>query len=798
MDLKRQKSKISISRFLFDVLCHLRRMKSGSFLAQDVGLLCLALLVSGCGDNLEKIESVNVSLAPQKAPEGIDFESQREILESASLAGEMLAESYGQWMEAIWDDVKASKDKLGVFSKLEFTSMQWGQWSDQRRIDHDIGLHDLQPSSKNWMLDEWRSWLEEIKSAGIELEQMQWRHVGFMAHDDRYSSPVSEFTFEFHAKRGEPATRWILRGGMDVIWYSGRKSNVFAGVKHIEVTEATLLQRDGPPPFEHVVAADVSPADQDLVLEPNLQVLDLDGDFEPEIILSRINRVFWNQGSGRFRTGSLLEFPLAQFHQGIVADFSGNALLDFLAVTTEGLALYEGDGKGAFAKAPRRQDLFNGQLINPFVLTSGDIDGDSDLDVWLGQYKVPYENGQMPAPFFDANDGHPAFLLLNEGNGTFSDATIEAGLESKRFRRTYSASLVDLDHDLDLDLAVVSDFSGVDFYRNDGSGHFEDVTSDWGGNRYGFGMAHLLGDWNLDQRLDLLMIGMHSAAAERMATLGIRTLANATDPSGMRQAMSYGNRVFWGNENGVQQVAGLNPMRQTGWSWGAANIDFDLDGDQDVYIVNGHITGARTYDYESEFWREDLSIGNSREDSGLSEYFESKQLRYQQAGASYGGNERNQFFLNLNGKEWVEVAYLFGLAMPEDCRNVVAADFDGNGLPDLAVTTFELWPDERQVMHLFPNFHQTKNHWIGFKLRESRDWPPLMGAQLQIKYQNKTLTRPIITGDGYRSQSPYRFHFGIGQTDQIDEMILQWPDGTRHSFTPEDIDRYHLVEPVRR
>ena len=94
MDLKRQKSKISISLFLLDVLCHLRRMKSGSFLAQDVGLVCLGLLISGCGDNLEKIEPVNVSLTPQKAPEEIDFESQREILESASLAGEMMSESY--------------------------------------------------------------------------------------------------------------------------------------------------------------------------------------------------------------------------------------------------------------------------------------------------------------------------------------------------------------------------------------------------------------------------------------------------------------------------------------------------------------------------------------------------------------------------------------------------------------------------------------------------------------------------------------------------------------------------------
>ena len=66
------------------------------FLAQDVGLVCLALLISGCGDNLEKIEPVNVSLTPQKTPEGIDFESQREILESTSLAGEMMAALLGR------------------------------------------------------------------------------------------------------------------------------------------------------------------------------------------------------------------------------------------------------------------------------------------------------------------------------------------------------------------------------------------------------------------------------------------------------------------------------------------------------------------------------------------------------------------------------------------------------------------------------------------------------------------------------------------------------------------------------
>jgi hypothetical protein len=68
-------------------------------------------------------------------------------------------------------------------------------------------------------IDEWRSWLEKIKSEGIELEQMQWRHVGFNALDASKLGPVSEYTFEFHAKRTEPVSRWILRGRLKIFWY---------------------------------------------------------------------------------------------------------------------------------------------------------------------------------------------------------------------------------------------------------------------------------------------------------------------------------------------------------------------------------------------------------------------------------------------------------------------------------------------------------------------------------------------------------------------------------------------------
>ena len=98
----------------------------------------------------------------------------------------------------------------------------------------------------------------------------------------------------------------------------------------------------------------------------------------------------------------------------------------------------------------------------------------------LGQYKVPYEKGQMPVPYFDANDGYPYHLLLNDGKGNFAAATEQAGLGRKRFRRVYSASLIDLDRDGDLDLIVVSDFHGIDAFENNRRGavyrcHFQVV-----------------------------------------------------------------------------------------------------------------------------------------------------------------------------------------------------------------------------------------------------------------------------------------------------------------------------------
>jgi hypothetical protein len=164
------------------------------------------------------------------------------------------------------------------------------------------------------------------------------------------------------------------------------------------------------------------------------------------------------------------------------------------------LRLYVNDGDGFFADESVARTGGLAGLIRDVQF--GDVDGDGDLDLWIGQYKFLYFEGSMPTPFYDANDGYPAALLVNDGKGNFLDNTDAAGLSKKRNRRTFSSSLVDLDDDGDLDLMTVNDFCGVDAYLNDGGGKFADATDAMLDQRHLFGMGHCFADFNHDGLLD--------------------------------------------------------------------------------------------------------------------------------------------------------------------------------------------------------------------------------------------------------------------------------------------------------
>ena len=332
---------------------------------------------------------------------------------------------------------------------------------------------------------------------------------------------------------------------------------------------------------------------------------DLDKDGLSEIILGGLNRIYWNQGGMKFKPGPLLPDDPGIFDAAILADFTGDGWSDFVCVARDRKPrIYNGGPGGTFESEFRNCADFG--LEFPKVFTAGDIDADGDLDLFIGQYKFPYLEGSMPTPFYDCNDGHPSVLLENDGTGNFTDITERAGLAAKRNRRIYSGSLVDLDADGDLDLLQVCDFSGVDVFANQGAGRFEDVTGDWIADRHLFGMAHTLADFNLDGVLDFYAIGMSSTTARRLDRMNLGR-DDHPDITGKRMAMAYGNRMYLGQAGkpGFQAPEFADQVARTGWSWGVTAPDIDLDGDPDLFVVNGHESGKSARDYCTTYWTHD-------------------------------------------------------------------------------------------------------------------------------------------------------------------------------------------------
>ncbi|MBI2926154.1 MAG: CRTAC1 family protein [Verrucomicrobia bacterium] len=721
----------------------------------------------------------------------LELEAQQNELDATVWAKELLAERHEQVFIRLWDELRTSPAPFRVLADFPFGQLGLPTASATNQHDAGVKLTRFNTGGQKLTPDGWRQLLANLGQQGWRLEQSEWRQPQFDLGGD--GSARSVIAFKANALIPGSRTAASLKGTLRVTWDKLADANSAPFPRWLEVTELELAERHGPPAFQAAISTAIEPETNSVFIDP-LILQDLNGDGLSEVILGSKNRVFWNRGEGRFEPRKLCPRHTGLLNAGVVADFNGDGHADFLAIDKDGLLLFAGDAQGRFDQPGQRGWSAPEPLLNPFVVTAGDVDGDGDLDVWFGQYKLPYVAGQMPTPYYDANDGFPAFLLVNEGRGRFTDQTEQAGLAPKRFRRTYSASFVDVDEDGDPDLIVVSDFAGVDLYRNDGRGRFTDVTRDSFEETHLFGMSHTFGDYDLDGRLDVMVIGMDSVVAQRLDSL---KLGREQFPAyqQMRPAMAYGNRMYLARGAAFRQATFNDQVARTGWSWGSTSFDFDNDGDLDLYLANGHKSRASAKDYETQFWTHDIYLATSEHDPARDVFFRAVGTKRYGAGESYGGYAKNALFLNEGGRRFLDVAYFMGVALEEDCRNAVADDLDGDGKLDLLVTTYLVWPENQQALHLFRNDFNEAGHWIGFRLRESQSGFSPVGAKLTLTTTAGQQHRWLVTGDSYRAQHATTAHFGLGTLTNVESVAIRWPNGKTQRLVAPAINRYHEVRP---
>jgi hypothetical protein len=711
-----------------------------------------------------------------------DLQRSEQAAEAEVFGQELQAEKSGVLIEAFWNALNHSSNKWETLKGEWKWSPHIPSYNPPRKLAHGVEISEPSEPGKGLSPQETLMLFDSLRSAGWELAQSEFRQIGYET-DDLGVPTRSTIYFAAHVFNTNQNSRAILEGNVALTWEGQDK------IKTIDASLVKLRTRTGDAPFVKILSETLLPPQGSYFIDP-LIVYDLDGDGVSEIILAAVNRVFRRGPNGEYHSEPLLAEDPRLIFTAVVGDFNGDGIPDFLCARFEGLVLYEGVPGGKFPNPGRLVWTAIPRLQYGQVLTCGDIEGDGDLDLFLAQYKPPYDKGQMPHPWYDANDGYPSFLLINDGKGNFSDATQTAGLQEKRWRRTYSASFADVDNDGDLDLVVVSDFSGVDLYSNDGHGHFTDVTSAWAPRARGFGMAHVLADFNDDGLLDLLMIGMNAPTADRLNSL--RLQRTGQNDLNARQQATFGNRLLlWVGKQFQESPLG-NSIARSGWSWGASAFDFDNDGWPDVYIANGHETKDSVQEYEPEFWLHDIYVGDSGDSRVKYAYFQQKMQNTRGMGYSYGGWERNRLFWNQQGRTFEEIGFLLGVGLSEDSRCVVTEDLDGDGRMDLLVTTFEVYPEKKQTLQIFKNDLPDPGNWIGFKLREERGLSPV-GAKITIHHDGHAQTKQLVTGDSYRSQHSTSAHFGLGQTRSIDRAEILWRNGKVVTLPNPGLNRWHLV-----
>ncbi len=265
----------------------------------------------------------------------------------------------------------------------------------------------------------------------------------------------------------------------------------------------------------------------------------------------------------------------------------------------------------------------------------------------------------------------------------------------------------------------------------------------------------------------------------------------------MRTRMGYGNRMYLARENhAFRQPEFRDSVARSGWAWGTTSFDFDSDGDMDVYVANGHQSGKTTKDYCTRYWCHDVYTGNSQPNQALMGLFATTMGPAMNNNFSWDGYQKNHLFMNRSGEDFVNVAFLMNVALGDDARAVVSDDFNGDGRPDLLVTSSHMdWNSMRawDTLHLFTNRWPIQNNWIGVRLQIEPGGPSTIGTVIRLRTDSGEQLAHIVTGDSFRAQHAPMKHFGLGSDTAVDSIEVRWPDGTVEVIEDPAINTYHVI-----
>jgi len=524
-------------------------------------------------------------------------------------------------------------------------------------------------------------------------------------------------------------------------------------------------------------------------------VADCDSDGDDDIYFCNqlgANALYRNNGDGTFSDITAAAGPIALKDRISVAaafgDIDNDGDQDLFVISTRGgNALFRNEG-GIFTDVTGAAGVAHVGHSQSATFFDPDHDGDLDLFVtntarWTTDTLDPVHQYYPGPKFLFDFIGSPIELNVfyrNNGDGTFTNSTYEAGLDGRGWGG--DTAVFDYDEDGDSDLFVASMFGASFLYRNDGKGRFEDVTKATIG-RFPWGaMGARAFDYSGDGHLDLFIADMHSdmwmdtsyprekiepkrkydrflgRIAEEPG-FNPETERQFAERTGIRYAdVIFGNALYRWAEGGRFEEVSDAANAETFWPWGVAEGDFDNDGFEDAFLASG-------MGYPFFHWPSPLLM--NRGDGTFEDRASTLGLDPPPGGRM--SPER------IGGRE-----------ATRSSRSAATADFDGDGGVDLIVNNFNDRP------FLLMNGLKRGNY-VAFRLTGQRTNRDAIGARVELTVGGRKMVRQVQAAGGYLSQSSKTLHFGIGDATSVTGCAVIWPGLRRQSVAVPAINRRYDV-----
>ncbi len=446
----------------------------------------------------------------------------------------------------------------------------------------------------------------------------------------------------------------------------------------------------------------------------------------------RTNALYRNNGDGTFaEVAADAGVNLAAWSLGAYfVDHDNDGDKDLFVTTWGPNVLYVNNGDGTFSDGTAAAGLGVHDTWSASA-AFGDLDLDGDLDLYVTNYAnyslldPPHAGAKITwrglrvlmGPIGLKGQGDR--LYRNNGDGTFSDITIEAGIDGPEPHYGLGVVFSDLDKDGDPDIFVANDSMANFLWRNNGSLHFSDVslaagvaTNQNATEQAGMGVD--AGDYNEDGWTDLVVTNFSHDFNTLHRNRGDLLFTDATYAANFKDSYSY-------------------------LAWGVKFVDYDLDGWLDVFMANGHTYSILETNKQTDTtYRQVNSIYRNRSDG-----------TFEPRGAAAGP----------------------GLEIVESTRGLAVGDLDGNGAPDFIVTNIDATPT------ILMNRGADGRAWLHVSLRGTRSNRDGVGARVELTAGGRTQFREVNPFGSFLSQSSYDVMFGLGQVAVADRIVVRWPSG---------------------